>query len=106
MRRNKAEVKETMGEVKTNLDKASCQLYTYIMVTFNASKLRSLIKKSGLSYRKLALEMQKKTGAFICWETIRKLAEGITTIPLTDTSIIIADFFGIDIKDWYIDKED
>lgn len=75
------------------------------MIIFNASKLRSLIKKSGLSYRKIALEMQKKTGAYICWETLRKLAEGITSIPLTNTSIIIANFFETDIEDLYIERE-
>ena len=68
-------------------------------------KIRSLIKKSGLSYRKIALEMQKKTGAYICWETLRKLAEGITSIPLTSTSIIIANFFETDIEDLYIERE-
>jgi len=49
--------------------------------------------------------MQKKTGAFICWETLRKLAEGETSIPLTNTSIIIANFFETDIEDLYIERE-
>ena len=76
------------------------------MIKFNGEKLQEMLKNRRWKCEEFTNKLNARTQNKFTRQTISNLLTGKTANPHTNLSLAIAFFFGMDVEQWFIEKEE